>query len=272
MVVSASELHAERLETALNEVVLEHPAVKQFFDAHGDEKFEVSTLNRLSHRVADRVIFSPGFGASATGIAPNELGQLSEPSGRRTLANLLVSARKSLTVVTAIAADKLPEQPVGAAKQFTKLFKYATAQVPVDSEIDSDPMLSDLALRLRKLGAHVTIGYTSRIPMAVSFGVKSAIILPDWNLVGDDLSEKVRLRPALLAGMGWETIRIHALEVFSDPQGLATRIGDALGMQISKKSQTLFDEPSFDETDAAWGEGLTSNDRSLRENKPPHWG
>ena len=272
MVVSASEVHAQRLQKALNEVVLEHPDVKQFFDAHGDEKFEVSTLNRLSHRVADRVIFSPGFGVSATGFAPNELGQLSESSGRRTLANLLVSARKSLTVVTAIAANKLPEEPVGAAKQFAKLFKYATAQVPVDSEIDSDPMLSDLALRLRKLGAHVTIGYTSRIPMAVSFGVKSAIILPDWNLVGDDLSEKVRLRPALLAGMGWETIRIHALDVFSDPQGLANRIGDKLGMQISKKSQTLFDEPSFDETDAAWGEGLTSNDRTLKENKPPHWG
>ena len=272
MVVSASELHAERLQTALNEVVLEHPDVKQFFDAHGDEKFEVSTLNLLSHRVADRVIFSPGFGISASGFAPNELGQLSESSGRRTLANLLVSARKSLTVVTAIAADKLPAEPVGAAKQFAKLFKYATAQVPVDSEIDSDPMLSDLALRLRKLGAHVTIGYTARIPMAVSFGVKSAIILPDWNLIGDDLSEMVRLRPALLAGMGWETIRIHALDVFSDPQGLAVRIGDALGMQISKKSQTLFDDPSFDETDAAWGEGLTSNDRSLKENKPPHWG
>ncbi len=59
MVVSASELHAERLQTVLNEVVLEHPDVKQFFDAHGDEKFEVSTLNRLSHRVADRVIFRP---------------------------------------------------------------------------------------------------------------------------------------------------------------------------------------------------------------------
>ncbi|MEY4398596.1 MAG: hypothetical protein RLZ53_1172, partial [Actinomycetota bacterium] len=230
MVVTASELHSERLQAALNEKVLELPDLKQFFDAHGDEKFEVSTLNQLSHRVADRVIFSPGYGVSASGFAPNELGQLSETSGRRTLANLLVSARKSLTVVTAIAADKLPEEPVGAAKQFAKLFKYATAKVPVDSEIDSDPMLSDLALRLRKLGAHVTIGYTARIPMAVSFGVKSAIILPDWNLIGDDLSEKVRLRPALLAGMGWQTIRIHALDVFSDPQGLAVRIGDALGM------------------------------------------
>lgn len=272
MLVSASEIHSGRLQAALNEKVLEHPDLKQFFDSHGDEKFEVTTLDRLSHRVADHVVFSPGFGLSTSGYAPDHLGQLSESSGRRTLANLLVSARKSLTVVTAIPSDKLPENPVGAAKQFGKLYQYATSPIPVDSEIDSDPLLSDLALRLRKLGAHVTIGYTARIPIAVSFGAKSAIIIPDWNLVGDDLSEKVRLRPALLQGMGWLTIRIHALEVFADPQALAVRIGDRLGMQLSKKSPTLFDEPSFDETDAAWGEGLSSNDSALRENKPPHWG
>ena len=272
LIVSASVIHAERIRNALDREVLEHAEVKQFFDAHGDEKFEVSTLNELSHRVADRVIFSPGFGVLASGKAANNLGQLSLGSGRRTLANLLVSARKSLTMVTSITADQLPEEPVGAAKQFAKMYRYATAPQPVDSEIDSDPMLSDLALRLRKLGAHVTIGYTPRIPMAVSYGATSAIILPDWSLIGDDLSEKIRLRPALLAAMGWKTIRVHALEVFADPQALAVRIGDELGMAISRKPQTLFDEPSFDETDLAWGENRDSNDQRLKNDKPPHWG
>jgi hypothetical protein len=175
-------------------------------------------------------------------------------------------------MVTAISSETLPAEPVGAAKQFVKMFKYAGVETPTDSEIDSDPMLSDLALRLRKLGAHVTLGYTARIPMAVSFGAKSAIILPDWNLIGDDLSERIRLRPALLASMGWTTIRVHALEVFADPQALAVRIGDELGMQITRKPQTLFDEPSFDETDAAWGDSRDSNDQRLKNDKPPHWG
>jgi hypothetical protein len=272
MVVTASDVHAQRLRGALEAKVLELPELKQFFDSHGDEKFEVATLNELSHRVADRIIFSPGFGVLASGSASNNLGQLSQVSGRRTLANMLVSARKSLTMVTSISSETLPTEPVGAAKQFVKMFNYATAVTPVDSEIDSDPMLTDLALRLRKLGAHVTLGYTSRIPMAVSFGAKSAVILPDWNLVGDDLSERIRLRPALLAAMGWTTIRIHALEVFADPQALAIRIGDELGMQITRKPQTLFDEPSFEETDAAWGDSRESNDQRLKNDKPPHWG
>jgi len=272
MLVTASDVHAERLRGALDAKLLEFPDLKQFFDAHGDEKFEVTTLAALSHRVADRVVFSPGFGVLERGRAADQLGQLSENSGRRTLANMLVSARKSLTLVSSITAETLPENPVGAAKQFVKLFRHITTVTPTDSEMDADPMLSDLALRLRKLGAHVTLGYTSRIPMVASFGATSAILLPDWSLVGDDLTEQIRLRPALLETMGWKPIRIHALEVFADPQALAVRIADELGMQVSKKPQLLFDEASFDETDAAWGDRNDSNDQRLKNDKPPHWG
>jgi hypothetical protein len=272
LVVSASDVHAERIRGELASKVLEHADLKQFFDAHGDERFEITTLSNLSHRVADRVIFAPGFGILATGKAANELGELSVPSGRRTLANMLVSARKSLTLVTSLTVDTLPEEPVGAAKQFAKMFRFTAPPSFQGETVDVDPMLSDLALRLRKLGAHVTLGFTPRVSMAVSYGANSAVIVPDWALVGDDLSEKIRLRPALLESMGWKTIRVHALEVFSDPQTLAIRIGDELGMRVSAKEQTLFDEPSFEETDAGWGESSNSNDHRLFGDKPPHWG
>ena len=272
MLVTASDIHAERIRGAIDAKLLEFPDLKQFFDSHGDEKFAVTTLSALSHRVADRVIFSPGFGLLENGRAANSLGQMSLESGRRTLANMMVSARKSLTMVSAITSETLPLEPVGAVSQFVKMFRHITPVTPTDSEIDSDPMLTDLALRLRKLGAHVTVGYTPRIPMVVSYGATSAVLLPDWNLVGDDLSEQIRLRPALLAAMGWKSIRIHALEVFADPQTLAVRIADELGMQVSQKPQLLFDEASFDETDAAWGDRSDSNDLRLKNDKPPHWG
>ena len=272
MVVTASDVHGERIQNELSAKVLEQIDLKQFFDAHGDEKFEITTLRKLSHRVADRVIFAPGFGILASGKAANELGQLSITSGRRTLANLLVSARKSLSLVTSITAETLPEEPVGAAKQFAKMFRYLGVQSQTDDGIELDPMLNDLALRLRKLGAHVSLGFTPRISMAVSYGSQSAVILPDWDLVGDDLSERIRLRPALLEAMGWQVIRVHALEVFADPQTLAIRIGDRLGMRLSAKAGTLFDEPSFDDSDSGWGEAPQSNDQRLLGDKPPHWG
>jgi hypothetical protein len=43
-------------------------------------------------------------------------------------------------------------------------------------------------------------------------------------------------------------------------------------MRVSAKEQTLFDEPSFEETDAGWGESSNSNDHRLFGDKPPHWG
>ena len=271
MVVSASQVHAERIRGELNAKMLEHAELKQFFDSHGDERFEVNTLSELSHVVADRVIFAPGFGILSRGMAANELGQLSLPSGRRTLANMLVSARKSLTLVTSITPENLPAEPVGAVKQFAKMFRFLTPPNYSGESVDVDPMLADLALRLRKLGAHVTLGFTPRVSMAVSYGANSAVIVPDWSLVGDDLSEKIRLRPALLEAMGWQTIRVHALEVFADPQTLAIRIADRLGMRVSVREQSLFDEPSFEETDAGWGESGGSNDQRLLGDKPPHW-
>jgi hypothetical protein len=175
-------------------------------------------------------------------------------------------------MVTSITADTLPTEPVGAAKQFVKMFRFLTPPSFQGETVDVDPMLGDLALRLRKLGAHVTLGFTPRISMAVSYGANSAVIVPDWALVGDDLTEKIRLRPALLESMGWKTIRVHALEVFADPQTLAIRIGDQLGMRVSVKEQRLFDEPSFEETDTAWGDAGGTNDQRLLGDKPPHWG
>jgi hypothetical protein len=60
--------------------------------------------------------------------------------------------------------------------------------------------------------------------------------------------------------------------VFADPQGVAIRIGDRLGMGLSKKTEALFDEASFDETAQAWGDLEGSNDQRLKDDKPPHWG
>jgi hypothetical protein len=272
MVVTASDVHGERIRGQLASKVLENAELKQFFDSHGDEKFEITTLNKLTHRVTDRVIFTPGFGVLSNGRSANSLGQLSEPSGRRTLSNLLVSARNSLTVVTSISSESLPEQPVGAAKQFAKMYSFTHARSISNDANETDPLLSDLALRLRKLGVHVTLGYTSRIAMAASYGAKAAVIVPDWNLMGEDLAEQVRLRPALLRAMGWEVIFVHALDVFADPQGVAIRIGDRLDMELSKKTAALFDDASFDETPVAWGEREVTNDQRLKEDKPPHWG
>jgi hypothetical protein len=271
LVATASKLHADRIEQALRIALKSKPELDEFFDSHGREKFEVTSLASLSHRVADRVIFSIGFGTDGEGRAPEAIGELAGPTGRRHLANLLVSARNSITVVSCFGAEKLQQ---GGPLNINNLLAevLSGSKLSPSDETDDDPLLQDLALRLAKLGARVELNLGGQIPLVVSYANKAAAVLPDWNLAGESISERVRLRPALLRAMGWRVIRVHTFELFADPEGLAIRIGESLGMQLTKRPQALFDVPAFDESDEAWGDRSESNDARLKNDKPPHWG
>jgi hypothetical protein len=139
-------------------------------------------------------------------------------------------------------------------------------------ETTGDSLLADLATRLKKLGARVDVSFADRLPLVASHGGKSAVVMPDWALTGETLSEKLRLRSNLLRSLGWNYIRVHSFELFSDPQAVALRIAEQLGMQVSQRPQSLFEnEVAFEDTDAAWGDRPTDNDARLRGDVPPHW-
>ena len=106
----------------------------------------------------------------------------------------------------------------------------------------------------------------------MAYGAKRAVVIADWSLLGSTLSEKLRLRPRLLKALGWTPIRVHGFELFADPQAVALRIAESLGMQVSQRPQPLFEqERAFEDTDAAWGDRPSGNDDRLRGDVPPHW-
>jgi hypothetical protein len=73
--------------------------------------------------------------------------------------------------------------------------------------------------------------------------------------------------------MGWQVLRVSSFELFADPQAVAYRVAEMLGVSLRDKPVTLFEETRpFDETDRAWGEPSRTNDQRLRDDKPPHWG
>lgn len=261
LVATASLAHADSIRAEVLRQTAERSELQEFFEAHGSEKFEVVTIAELSHRIADEVIVS--FGVD------KEPMMLGHKYARRWLANLLVSARREVSLFTSVA--KIPEE----WSQFALLNDIYASAIPaaiLDSEEVPDPMLADLAIRLRKLGARVTLGFGDRLALVLSYGNQAAVIETDATGGSQPLSDRMRLRPALLQSMGWKLIRVHSFELFSDPQTLALRIGISVGMPLSKAQPMLFDEPSFDDTDAGWGESSNSNDRRLRDDKPPHWG
>lgn len=261
LVGTASRAFAEMLNQEIQRKTAEHPELEEFFDSHGREKFEVATIAELSHRIADVVVFSLGL--------ESEPELLAEPLARKFLANLLVSARAKILIVSSIASIPT-EWPM--AQLLNDVFSHVTPDAITDSDVEIDPMLTDLANRLRRLGVRVTLGFGEQLPLVLSYGNKAAVVQADWLQLGQPIPERLRLHPALLEAMGWQLIRVHSFELFSDPQTLALRVAISMGLPISKSQPALFDVRSNDDTDVGWGDSGSSNDRRLKDDKPPHWG
>lgn len=270
MVVTASRSHAERVAAMVADEVTKQPQLAEFFDAHGREEFECVTMSELTHRLADRVIFSVGFGRTPEGRISGTLGDFNSANAPRWMVNQLVAARKRLTVVSAYNfedfAQSLPEN-----QRWLKDLVAPSFLSDIKAG-EPDPLLRDLSLRLEKLGLKVQLNFAGRIGLAVSHGAKAAVVDADWSLVGQSWDEKLRIRPGLLRAMGWQYLRVHALELFARPQDVANRIAMDLGLDLQNRKEPLFEERAFEDTARAWGDPDDSNDDRLRDDKPPHWG
>ena len=279
LVASASPMHADRVRAAVHAGLKQRQHLVEFFEGHGREKFEVATLSALGHRVADHVIFTVGYGKTPRGAALSDMGDLTVDSGRRYLANLLVSARKRITIVSCFAAKDLPDDAGNGIGHLRDLLGGGVHVEPASQDIEADAMLTDLALRLRKLGVTVKADFGQNLTMVASYSNKAVELQPDWVISDRDLNQELNLRPRLLKALGWQIKRVHAFELFADPERFARELAESLGVQIFNKSQALFeDEVKFEDTDAAWGEyrkgtsGAGANDARLKQDKPPHWG
>lgn len=269
LVATASRMHQERLQSTLEGELDRQPQLAEFFEAHGRERFEILSLADMTHRLADRVIFSIGFGRTPDGAISSHLGALSSPLASRRLANLMVSARKRITVVSCYAAtDFHGLKPGDPLIHLAEL--HAPQIIDTPPRPAGDSLLRDLALRLQKLGLTARISYATSVPLAVSFGNKAAVIDPDWTLADGDLDEQIRLRPGLLRAMGWEFIRVRAFELFANPQAVAESIAAQLGFDAVRVAEPI---TGLDSTDGeVWGDYEDTNDWRLRNERPPHWG
>lgn len=257
-VASASKVHAERIGKTLLAEVKNSPELAEFINAHGREKLSISSLADMNHRVSDRVIFSLGFALTPEGRVKLHFGDLSGESSKTNLANLIATARQQMTVISCITADDLPtnskSSEVGHLK---KLLGHEVSKVNfVQSE---DPLLSDLATRLRKRGVRVIENPSSEISMLAIYRDRVALIDADWQIMNRDWRLYLRGARKIWSQYGFEYRRVHVFELFSEPDNVAKRLADSIGVAASAPETPT--ESSFD-----------SNDQDLLDNRPPHWG
>lgn len=263
-VITASARHAARVAEAVRLNVANHPDLQEFF-AGGDEPFRIVHLDRAPGLVRDRIIFSLGFGRTPHGRALHNFGPLSAPDGRGKFALAMTRAREHLSVLSCFKPEDLDTSRLNyGARDFYQLLARelggtqisatnASRIAPSDRALEDDPLVADLADRLRARDARVWYNYDGLIDIVAAadpvryLGVSDAEVPTPVAVESDgsrryrtmSVRERSRLRPQLLEQRGWRYMPLWTIEVFTDPSACADRIGGYLGLDRALNTADL---------------------------------
>jgi hypothetical protein len=234
MVVTASRTHAERVFAAVSAAFAGRSDVAEFVGRDTQEPFIVLTLEEAAAESRDRVIFSLGFGVTKHGRVLSDFGDLSSPDGDRLLTIGMTRARRSMVIVSSIRPSSFDEGRLahGAATLMSILGDLAGHSREERAEDQADPLTLALARELRRIGVSVDVDYRGLLPLVAQHAGKAVVIEPDPESRPESLRETLRLRPQVLRRLGWHYIRVHAFDLYSDPAGVARRIGEVLGVPL----------------------------------------
>ncbi|MCU1514622.1 MAG: family ATPase, partial [Microbacteriaceae bacterium] len=241
MVLTASAKHAVRVQQAVLAATAVHPELSDFILGDRSEPFTVATIEHAVAESRDRVIFSIGYGRTPHGRVLSDFGALGRPGGERLLAVAMTRARRAMVIVTCFEPADIDENrmtygAVALAELLSDIeAREATEPVPDDSE----PMLVDLARRLEGRGLRVALGHRGKLGLVVSHQGVCLTIESDAALRGTSLRESLRLRPEMLRRLGWHYLRVHAFELFSDPDAVAARIVSMLGADAQPVTEPI---------------------------------
>ncbi len=240
MVITASQRHAVRVQQAVYAALASRPELNEFLIGDRPEPFTVSTIEQAVAQSRDRVVFSIGYGRTPHGRVLSNFGPLGETGGERLLAVAMTRARRSMVIVSCFKPSDIDDGRMQhgavALAQILEEVAARAGQLPVPD--DSDPMLVDLSRRLQARGLNVALGHRGKLGLVASHRGKCVTIETDTVLHRASLRESLRLRPELLRRLGWHYLRVHAFELFSDPDAVAARVVRLLGAE-----ETVTTEP-----------------------------
>jgi len=319
-VIALGIKHAARIDEALRSALIGAEGLGQFFDEGAAERFFVKNLERVQGDERDAIILSIGYGKTPHGRVLHRFGPLNIEGGERRLNVAITRARRRMTVVSSFTAADLDPTRLKArgALMLRDFLAYAAeggSQHPsgVGAELVGsplDPLVADLALRLRAAGLVVHPGYgtsVQRLDLAVEDPHHPGRVMVAVETDGpryaamSSTRDRDRLRIEQLRRLGWEHVRIWSTDLFRDPARDVARVvaavgraseahpGDGEAMVPAPRKELVQEvagpklkaaevrskpEQTRDDTDADWGErsGEGSHDQWLEEQRPPHWG
>jgi len=102
-VIAMGIRHADRVQRALDQALLNRPELGQFFDANAEERFFVKNLERVQGDERDAIILTVGYGKDRGGNLPFRFGPLLSFGGQRRLNVAVTRARQRMTLVSSFS-------------------------------------------------------------------------------------------------------------------------------------------------------------------------
>jgi DNA polymerase III delta prime subunit len=262
-VIALGITHATRVEDAVRRALggLDDD-VLTFFDEDRPEAFFVKNLERVQGDERDDVILTVGYGKTPHGRVLHRFGPLNTEGGERRLNVAITRARRSMTVVSSIAAGDLDPTRLKArgAVMLRDFLAYAADGVlpgavsrasdavapgpdagsPLGVAGSRSVVLADLARQLRGHGLVVHEGVGSSadpVDLAVEDPRRPGRLVLAVESDGPQYAamrttrDRDRLRAEQLERLGWRHVRVWSTDVFRDPARDVSRILKAVGVR-----------------------------------------
>lgn len=291
-VVTLSRRHADLVKNAVRDRIREAEraggaARVAFASDERPERFVVVPLERAAGITRDAVLLAVGYGRTPHGRVLHRFPDLAVPGADRMLVAASCSARVSLTVVSSLTAEELdPERMhTPGAMALRELLDYAQGQAsPADGDATSlqDPLMSDLAERLRREGYRVRerLG-RGRHGIEIAVGHRRHpgryLVAVESDGIGyaavPGSRARDRLRVEQLERMGWRQVRIWSTDLYRDPAREVARVAGAVrsALGAAEAPRPVPGQTARGQAATAEAEEESGHEQWLREQRPPHW-
>jgi len=272
-VIALGIKHANRIDQALRSALIGAEGLGDFFDEDAAERFFVKNLERVQGDERDAIILSIGYGKTPHGRVLHRFGPLNLEGGERRLNVAITRARRRMTVVSSFRAADLDPARLKArgALMLRDFLAYAadggSHPAPGDAPkavAPVDPLVDDLASRLRGAGLVVHPGYgtsAQRLDLAVEDPRRRGRVLVAVETDGpryaamSSTRDRDRLRIEQLRRLGWEHVRIWTTDLFRDPARDVARV-------VAAVRHASGEHPQNDEA------AVLANEEQTQEQKP----
>jgi hypothetical protein len=259
-VIALGIRHAENIEEALRVALAANPSESEFFDEDRQERFFVKNLERVQGDERDAIILSIGYGKTPHGRMLHRFGPLNLEGGERRLNVAITRARRRMTVVSSFAAAELDPVRLKArgAIMLRDFLLYAAAGgavIPARAKAAAqlDPLVANLAVRLRAEGLVVHAGYgasAQRLDLAVEDPQRPGRVLVAVEADGlgyaamSSTRDRDRLRVEQLRRLGWKHVRIWSTDLFRNPARDVARVIAAVHSASASRPSSPGAEPA----------------------------